>query len=59
MKRHRLEAYFKNLMHNLAEINQEIFSSGDYREFISLCNNDSSIIALLDELPVRLQCRLV
>ena len=51
MKRHRLEAYVENLMHNLAEINQEIFSSGDYREFLSLCNNDISIIALLDEHP--------
>lgn len=51
MKRHRLEAYLENLMHNLAEINQEIFSSGDYREFLSLCNNDISIIALLYEHP--------
>ena len=51
MKRHRLEAYLKNLMHNLAEINQEIFSSGDYREFLSLCNNDISILASLANCP--------
>lgn len=51
MKNERLETYLKKLMHNLAEMNQEIFSSGDYNDFLSLCNNDISIIALLDEHP--------
>lgn len=51
MKNQRLETYLKKLMHELAKINQEIFSSGDYQDFLSLCNNDISIIALLDEHP--------
>lgn len=51
MKNERMETYLKNLIHNLAELNQEIFSSGDYKDFLSLCNNDISIIALLDEHP--------
>ena len=51
MKNERLETYLKKLMHNLAAINQEIFLSGDYKDFLSLCNNDTSIIALLDEHP--------
>lgn len=32
-------------------MNQEIFSAGDYKDFLSLCNNDISIIAMLDEHP--------
>ena len=51
MKNQRLETCLKKLMHDLAEINQEIFSSGDYKDFLSLCNNDISILALLDEYP--------
>lgn len=51
MKHERLEIYLKKLMHHLAEINQEIFSTDDYSDFLSLCNNDISIIALLDEYP--------
>ena len=51
MKNERLETYLKKLMHNFAAINQEIFLSGDYKDFLSLCNNDISIIALLDEHP--------
>ena len=51
MKHERLETHLKKLMHHLAEINQVIFSSDDYSDFLSLCNNDISIIALLDEYP--------
>lgn len=51
MKKRRLEVYLKILMHDLAEINQEIFSSEDYNDFLSLCNNDISILALLKEYP--------
>ena len=48
-KNKRLEVYLKRLMHDLAEINQEIFSSGEYKDFLSLCNNDISILASLEE----------
>ncbi len=51
MKNERLETYLKRLIHQLAEINQEIFSSGDYNDFLSLCNNDISILASLEEYP--------
>ncbi|MGN0339050.1 MAG: MarR family winged helix-turn-helix transcriptional regulator [Lachnospira sp.] len=51
MKNKRLEVYLSRLMHDLAEINQEIFSSGDYNDFLSLCNNDISILALLMDYP--------
>lgn len=51
MKKKRLETYLVRLMHELAEINQEIFSSGEYRDFLSLCNNDISILSLLKEHP--------
>lgn len=51
MRNKRLETYLKKLMHQLAEMNQEIFSAGDYKDFLSLCNNDISIIAMLDERP--------
>jgi len=51
MKNERLEAYLARLMHDLAEINQEIFSSGEYNDFLSLCNNDISILALLKAYP--------
>jgi len=47
----KLEEYLKKLIHTLAEINQEIFSSDDYTDFLSLCTNDISIIAMLDEYP--------
>ena len=36
MKNERLEAYLSRLMHDLAEINQEIFLSGEYNDFLSL-----------------------
>lgn len=49
MKNERLETYLKKLIHELAELNQEIFSSGYYNDFLSLCNNDISILALLEE----------
>lgn len=49
MKSERLETYLKKLIHELAKINQEIFSSGYYKDFLSLCNNDISILALLEE----------
>ena len=51
MKNERLEAYLAILIHDLAEINQEIFSSGEYKDFLSLCNNDISILALLKDYP--------
>lgn len=51
MKNERLEAYLAKLMHDLAEINQEIFSSGEYNDFLSLCNNDISILASLEDYP--------
>ena len=51
MENERLEAYLVKLMHELAEINQEIFSSGEYNDFLSLCNNDISILALLEDYP--------
>lgn len=51
MKNERLEVYLVRLMHNLAEINQEIFSSGDYNDFLALCNNDISVLALLKDYP--------
>ena len=51
MKNERLEAYLARLIHELAEINQEIFSSGEYSDFLSLCNNDISILALLKDYP--------
>lgn len=51
MKNERLEAYLVKLIHEMAEINQEIFSSGEYKEFLSLCNNDISILALLEDYP--------
>ena len=51
MNNERLEAYLARLMHDLAEINQEIFSSGEYNDFLSLCNNDISILALLKDYP--------
>lgn len=51
MKNERLQAYLTKLMHDLAEINQEIFASGEYNDFLSLCNNDISILALLEEYP--------
>lgn len=51
MKNERLETYLKVLMHDMAEINQEIFSSGDYTDFLALCSNDISILALLEEYP--------
>ena len=51
MKNERLEAYLARLMHDLAEINQEIFSSGEYNDFLSLCNNDISILELLKDYP--------
>lgn len=51
MKSERLETFMKQLMHAMAEINQEIFSSCDYSDFLSLCNNDISILALLEEHP--------
>lgn len=51
MKSKKLESYLEKLIHHLSEINQEIFSSGDYKDFLSLCNNDISIIALLDKHP--------
>lgn len=51
MKKEKLEQYIKELMHALAEINQGIFSTGDYNDFLSLCNNDISIIAILGEHP--------
>ena len=44
MEHGKLENYLKKLMHTLAEINQEIFLSGDYKDFLALCNNDISII---------------
>lgn len=49
MKHKRLETHLEGLMHELAEINQKIFSSGDYKDFLSLCNNDISILASLGE----------
>lgn len=51
MKCERLEAYLEKFIHELAEINQEIFSSGEYNDFLSLCNNDISILALLEAYP--------
>ncbi|MGN1140066.1 MAG: MarR family winged helix-turn-helix transcriptional regulator [Oliverpabstia sp.] len=51
MKNQRLEMYLEELMHQLAEINQEIFSSGDYSDFLSLCTNDISIIVQLSKHP--------
>lgn len=51
MKHERLETCLKKLMHHLTEINQEIFSTDDYSAFLSLCNNDISIIAMLDAYP--------
>lgn len=51
MKNQRLETYLEKLMHELAEMNQEIFSADDYKDFLSLCNNDISIIAMLDAHP--------
>lgn len=51
MKNVRLEAYLAIFMHELAEINQKIFSTGDYKDFLSLCNNDISILASLGEHP--------
>lgn len=51
MKGERLETYIIQLMHVMAEMNQEIFSSCDYSDFLSLCNNDISILALLEEHP--------
>lgn len=41
----------KQLMHAMAEINQEIFLSCDYSDCLSLCNNDISILVLLEEHP--------
>lgn len=51
MGNQRLETYLMKLMHQMAEINQQIFSSGEYKDFLSLCNNDISIIAQLDSYP--------
>ena len=51
MRNERLEAYLAKLIHELAEINQEIFSSGEYKDFLSLCNNDISILASLADHP--------
>lgn len=51
MKNKRLEEYLKKLIHDLADINQGIFSSGEYKTFLSLCNNDISIIASLKNYP--------
>lgn len=51
MRNERLEAYLAKLIHELAEINQEIFSSGEYKDFLSLCNNDISILASLEDYP--------
>lgn len=51
MGNQRLETYLMKLMHQMAEINQQIFSSGEYKDFLSLCNNDISIIAQLAAQP--------
>ena len=51
MKGERLETYIIQLMHVMAEMNQEFFSSCDYSDFLSSCSNDISILALLDEHP--------
>ena len=51
MKSQRLETYLAKLMHDLADINQEIFASGEYNDFLSLCNNDISILSSLEKYP--------
>ena len=51
MEKERLKIYLGKMMHELAEINQAIFLSGDYEEFLSLCTNDISILAVLDSNP--------
>ncbi|MGN0408569.1 MAG: MarR family winged helix-turn-helix transcriptional regulator [Bacteroides sp.] len=51
MRNERLEAHLAKLIHELADINQEIFSSGEYNDFLSLCNNDISILASLEDYP--------
>ena len=47
----KLENCMKQLVHAMAEMNQQIFVSGDYADFLSLCNNDISILVLLLEYP--------
>lgn len=51
MTSERLEKSLKRLLHVLAEMNQEIFSAGDYKDFLLLCNNDIAIIAMLEKYP--------
>lgn len=51
MKNERLEKYLSLFIHELANINQNIFSSGEYSDFLSLCNNDISIISSINENP--------
>ena len=45
----QLAILLKDLMHRMADINEKIFSEGEYKDFLSLCNRDITILALLEE----------